>query len=555
MYLWLFNYVPGFILFRDPSKFYLLIGLSYAVLVGYLVDSFVKSRLPWKLQQLALVFILSLLILPVYPAYISGTTGTFSSPLYKEEYKRLTEILRQDQEFSRVLWIPRLPPLGYGSPTHPAVEAIYLPEKRTFAQAITGSYETQNYLRQPYIGEILDITGIKYLAYPFVDPRRDDTHPDTLNYHKEFLEYLHNTPWVERTVENSGVPLLETKKHEDKFFMTDTTWFVVGSESVFQQAYESEMPLAKNAFIFLDDKPGYGYWIDKLPGGKIFINGDKREEDLTASFIKRDEIFFPASVLDFQPNQTGWWKRETTDYLSWRNFLKDKYGIENSDLDLGGGWAVAEGDLKLDLPMTAQKGRVLKVRCLVSPKGGRLVFRQNNSLVGSADCYDAKGSTVRWFDVGTIPGNGKIEINTEGQLNVVNALAILSLEQDQKYLDKIKEYEASRKITSLSSTVNEFGKTKVSYQQVNPTKYVVNISGVVNKNTLVFSENYDVMWQLNGEPGMPAYGLINGFVVDKDGEYVVELSAQKYVLPGLYISIATYVVLIFGLIYFSFLKK
>lgn len=38
IYLWMFGHVPGFIMFRDPTKWYLLIALSYSMLIPYTVS-------------------------------------------------------------------------------------------------------------------------------------------------------------------------------------------------------------------------------------------------------------------------------------------------------------------------------------------------------------------------------------------------------------------------------------------------------------------------------------------------------------------------------------
>lgn len=48
IYLWMFSHVPGFIMFRDPTKWYLLIALSYSLLIPYAVGKiyeFLKRRL------------------------------------------------------------------------------------------------------------------------------------------------------------------------------------------------------------------------------------------------------------------------------------------------------------------------------------------------------------------------------------------------------------------------------------------------------------------------------------------------------------------------------
>jgi hypothetical protein len=49
---------------------------------------------------------------------------------------------------------------------------------------------------------------------------------------------------------------------------------------------------------------------------------------------------------------------------------------------------------------------------------------------------------------------------------------------------------------------------------------------------------------MEGQPSYPLYSLINGFTIEKDGEYDVYFSAQKYVLPGLIISGATFIVVV-----------
>ena len=50
LYIWLFEHVPGFVMFRDPTKWYLLIALSYSVLIPYSVYS-IYEWLKHKLED------------------------------------------------------------------------------------------------------------------------------------------------------------------------------------------------------------------------------------------------------------------------------------------------------------------------------------------------------------------------------------------------------------------------------------------------------------------------------------------------------------------------
>ncbi|MDP3733266.1 MAG: hypothetical protein Q8Q91_01875, partial [Candidatus Daviesbacteria bacterium] len=181
VYPWLYNHLPGFSLFRDSSKFFTLEALSYAVLWGIVTDALfgkLKSVGLRILFILVLVFYLLFLIRPVWTAQM---TGTFSNPRLQGEFTHLKDLLQSDKFSSRVFWIPSLSPLGYFDSQHPAVEASRLVQKRPFAVGTLGTYEIFNFLREaPFMGEIFDVAGIGYIAYPPLDPKRDNLHLDNV---------------------------------------------------------------------------------------------------------------------------------------------------------------------------------------------------------------------------------------------------------------------------------------------------------------------------------------------------------------------------------------
>ena len=132
----------------------------------------------------------------------------------------------------------------------------------------------------------------------------------------------------------------------NRFFITPNAWWVIGSDSLYSAAMNQRLKFAKNAFIFADEQVGLGQRLNEFPDVKIVL-WNKSLLDLAASFMSVDRVIFPAKNLGFNPDKTGWWKREASDLINWRDFLQSKYGIDNQDFDLGGGWAVAEGSLKL----------------------------------------------------------------------------------------------------------------------------------------------------------------------------------------------------------------
>src|SRR3989344_217331 len=136
IYPWLFTHVPGFSLFRDSTKFFFLVALSYSVLIAFSIDSIIR-----KYSRFTMIFsslIVAYFIFLSYPVYTNKMTGTFSIPRYGKEYSVVSKIFEEDKRFGRVLWIPSRPPLGYASRLHASLEASRLESLRPFAISTVG---------------------------------------------------------------------------------------------------------------------------------------------------------------------------------------------------------------------------------------------------------------------------------------------------------------------------------------------------------------------------------------------------------------------------------
>lgn len=541
VYQWLFNYLPGFSLFRDSTKFFFLVLLSYSLLLGVTVDEILKRLRDLKsIKIIILVTLTGYFLFLIRPAWSGRMTGTFSSTPFQEEYFKLGNLLENDENFSRVFWIPSLPSLGYSSLNHPRVEAARLVQRRPFAIGTEGTYELFNFLREaPYMGEIFDVAGIGYLVYPYLDSRREDMHPDNIEYYYTFSDQLSKRSWLTK-MEESPIPLFKVREYQDRFFITPNVWWVIGSDNLLNEATKSaKLKLSKNALIFAEEYPGLTKRLNELPNAKIVLN-NKTEIDLAANFISPTNLIFPSKNLNFDPDKSGWWKREATDLISWRSFLQGKYNIDNQDFDLGGGWAVGEGNVVLnvkDLPrgIELKKDKILLARVLESTRSGVLDFYQDDQLIGKT-FTKKEGNNIRWFEIGEFAtDNGELKVVSSGGINVINALAVLDKNEWASFLDKAKNLR--KRITTFDEANSNNGDNyEISYQKINPTKYIVSVSNSDKDSFLVFSQSYHDSWKISGQNPLPVYSLLNGFYLGKDGQYVVEFEAQKYVLPGLIIS-------------------
>ncbi len=545
IYPFLHSSIPGFSLFRDSTKFFFLLTLSYAVLISIASEEILK-RLKKNLQFIYLFTILLYFLYLIRPVFFNQMTGTFSTQPAENDFTSLSNILQKDKEFGRVFWIPATAPLSYSDLNHPIVEAVRVFDRIPFKLGVKGSYETFNFLREaPYMGEIFDVSGISYLTYPYPDTRRENLSPDDINYYYTFLNQLTNLPWMKERISDSKVPLLKTKIHQDKIFITKNTWIAFGTDEIFKEATKSaKQKLSNNAVIFAESKPEMGSLISNYPEAKISLN-KKTSTDLMATFIKKSQIIFPSLYLRINPDSSGWWKNDGTNLIAWRDFLQSKYKIDNKDFDLGGGWAVGEGNLELRIQNPKfKKNAILLARVMESSRSGELSFYQENNLIGEVSTRDMD-TKMRWFEIGSLSKNTDLVIKTQGDVNVINSLAVIDSSDLASYKQKtgnlfrqIKDFKQDNILEDNSS---------VSYQKINQTKYKVFVSNLTYPQMVVFSSAYHSGWKLNGQDSIPVYGFLNGFRVDKNGEYVLEFAPQKFVYPGLIVSIIT-LLIVFALL-------
>jgi len=574
VYTWLFSKLPGFSFFRDSTKFFTLTGLSYSVLFGFGIDVITK-RVGNKFRPIPyLAFCIYLLII-ISPVWMGKMTGTFSLPAHQNEYEKVKKYLEKDSDFGRVMWVSNKTSLGFSSPIHSSLESSRMFSKRPFATGVVGSYETNNFLREaPYMGDLFDVYGISYIAYPYPDERRVELKPDNVHYYYSFLDQLTHLPWIEEKIVNEPVAVLKTKTTQDRFFVAPNAYNVIGSDKILEDLHRIEnFDLSKNALLFSEVRPGIDGSLSKI----VLYKKDKL--DLIATKIPAKYFVYPSNSLNDSPNETGWWKRDNLSFLWVRNFLQQKYSLDNFDFDYGGGYAFSEGNnvLQINNPKI-NSGEILLARVLVGPKGGNISLYQDDSLVGSVETQKDLGvsqikltgygeipnhnfeygdTNFTWVKIGELNKNNKLDVKTEGELNIVNALVSLPVDTFNDIDKEINNFEIINfenlnhtEKESLFAVKNETVPF-VSYERLAPTHYKVTVSGLNQTSTLVFSESFDGLWELDGRPSIPVYENLNGFVVSKDGIYDLYFSPQKYVNIGFVVSIISLV----GLLSYLLIKR
>jgi len=154
---WCFLHIPGFVMFRDPTKFYLFIAIGYAVLIPYTLE-----RLGEKIKNKQwLLYVLFLVCwgYTIRPLFLGQLTGNFRPQAIPPEYIKLKNLLVADQTPSRTLWMPSAEKFAYSSDIHPILSSSDLYSNRSMAQVMELATSSAFF-------QTLSENGIRYVIVP-----------------------------------------------------------------------------------------------------------------------------------------------------------------------------------------------------------------------------------------------------------------------------------------------------------------------------------------------------------------------------------------------------
>jgi len=128
IYEWLFLHFPGFVAFRDSTKWYVLIVASYIFLIPYGIETIEKrfSILNSRIKKIFTVSSIIILVFLIRPAIMGELRHTFATHTLPDDYLYIEKMLDIDTSFSRILWIPSSSLYEMNNLYHPSVNAVDL---------------------------------------------------------------------------------------------------------------------------------------------------------------------------------------------------------------------------------------------------------------------------------------------------------------------------------------------------------------------------------------------------------------------------------------------
>ena len=199
IYEWLFQYMPGFKMFRDPTKFYLLIALSYSVLIPFTLN---KIGNLIKHKRLPVLLFLVFWIWLIKPVWIKEISGIFRPSDVPKEYVELKDFLYDQKDYFRTLWIPIKQRFGFFSSNHPAIDG------------------DDKFLQKNFNLADLQDMSVKYVVVPYDSGGElfvKDYKYDESKY-QEAVVILRNTSWLKQVNNFGKIAVFEVPQYKDHFW-------------------------------------------------------------------------------------------------------------------------------------------------------------------------------------------------------------------------------------------------------------------------------------------------------------------------------------------------
>ena len=300
MYIWLFDNVPGFQLFRDSFKWYVLIAISYSILIPLTVNEvyellkhkskftifsfqFTINSKIFNFSNLFILILLCYFLFLLKPAILGQLNGTFQKRDVLGEYAQLDKYLSQDNTFFRTLWIPNTMLFGHYTNSHPQISG------RDFFREYSHN-ELLSKFSSESVQKTLDFASVKYVIVP-ADTENEiyltERKPDEKKY-LSVVNKLDEISWLQKDKQLGKIIVYKTKSNKDHFWCDCDA--IISYEFINPTKYSLNIKNAKKGdrIVFseaFDDK-----WVAE--SSKFIVQSSKFKDRFNSFVILGDGDFF-----------------------------------------------------------------------------------------------------------------------------------------------------------------------------------------------------------------------------------------------------------------------
>ena len=356
-YFWLFDYLPGFNMFRDPNKMLLFLMLGYSILFGLatiIASEWLRKRFRAKTWQfaladgfpaLAILLVLCLLALPALSGHLGGINSSSRPVNVPEGYKVLDKQLEGDTNFYRTFWYPDVQRFATKGVVHPAVSAKELFEGELAPLTLTD--RPMSGISNPLMPGLLDAMAVRRMIVP-----EDADVPDMRLYRGEFTwesSFIKRgyeglaaaVPGNSRALPVGGSKVYIRKGGKDHVFVPDKSVGILGDWNTALAANGAPgIDLNQYSYFLSEEGEAATPAFEKRFPTDAFVSGKPTVIDTIMPFIKR-EYLVPVSGAMEEGSESGWTPLSTADYIPKATSLLHSKDFDERSLDYGLGGALS----------------------------------------------------------------------------------------------------------------------------------------------------------------------------------------------------------------------
>lgn len=198
IYKYFYENLPGFGMYREATKFYLMTSLGFTVSIGTLFASIKNNIVKYVLILLFLIYQTSILL----PVISNKLNSTFIPRNIPDEYVHFNEKIDAEGDFYRVLWLPRLSRWASNSPLHQNISVTdfaYSSWLKFYNPGEPVHLDLSRFIFKLTDQEFADL-AIKYVVVPHTDIYNDD------NF---FSDYGNEKPlYISNLYSRFGTPII-----------------------------------------------------------------------------------------------------------------------------------------------------------------------------------------------------------------------------------------------------------------------------------------------------------------------------------------------------------
>lgn len=210
VYEYLFNNLPGFSAFREASKFYIIIAISYSVLIGSFVSwvwNIRTTNFYLNFCKSLFISIVGVILIWNTRPLITGKIGTiFLSKQIPNDYRIIATKISNDSEYFRTFWTPGISRWNYYSSKNPEISNVnFISDNWANSTSILSNNispineQITRIFHLDSSNSIFDQYSIKYIIIPQRDKNEED---DIFVYYggnrDYYINILNKISWLKK---------------------------------------------------------------------------------------------------------------------------------------------------------------------------------------------------------------------------------------------------------------------------------------------------------------------------------------------------------------------